>query len=695
MVHDYRLLVRAYTPVPFWDDWITVDHFLAYKHLDFSVFLQQHNEHRIVFPELIFLVDDLLFHDRLVLTITLSCLFYVGTWYLLAHALLSDPNGNLSGKLGAILGGGIMIAWAGSTLVLGSPFQVVWTLLFFAAVVSLMFLVDLHKSGKPLYCALTIAFAVVTTFSEASGLSIWPLLIAAALVLRLTKKSILALGISAAASIGLYFTDYQFPPSHLGLIARHPLSFVSFVAAYLSVPFGPLSDSIAVFAGLVSIGSFICFAIAAWRRNLVRTRPGIVLLGFYLMVVSTAVMTAAGRMDPNNPASIGAAMAHRYIVIPLLGWAVLAMIAGWILGRSRSGSRSGLWAVPVAAMLTALFLENQSPKIKTWLQNPRYTFFSYPQIAALSFETGLDDSGIISTVAPIVDPVRRVLPLMKQYRLSVFSKGRNEWIGKPASDLFSSIYPRRQAGAITVVYPVESGLELVGWSEASRNIFHPEELVFLNETQRIIGLGGKLPDNLPAGFTTLTTPTSLAWIGFANQTIHSESVAAYRIGKDGRSIYPIGEPVSLEALNGVESITPEQAGPLLPPGDWLMQGTWRKNGSLPDRPHGEQPKGDYFDDWNGGDTTGGALVSPLLSLPGNCTTIPVAHGPATTNLKVRVTDSAASTTLAPIPILGADLGWRYWQVQIPGRVSRVRIVATDFGRDWNEWLALGEPRSCR
>jgi hypothetical protein len=657
--------------------------------------LQQHNEHRIVFPELIFAVDDLLFHDRLAFTIALSCLFYLGTWYLLAQALLSDRNSNLFANLCSILTGGIMMTWAGSTLVVGSPFQVVWPLLFFVAVAALIFLAKLYESGTPLYCALTIACAVVATFSVANGLSIWPVLIAAALILRLSKKQIFALVVSAAISIGLYFTGYQFPPSHFGLLVRHPLSFVNFVAAYLAVPYGPISDSIAIFAGFVSMGGFICLTTAAWRRNLVRTRPGIVLLGFYLIVLFTAAMTAAGRMDPQHPSSIGGAMAHRYIVIPLLGWAALAMIAGWILGRSRSGSRLHLWAAPLAVMLLTLFLENQSPKIKTWLQNPRYTFFSHPQIAALSFEAGLADSGIITMVSPIPDSIRRLLPLMKQYRLSVFADRRYEWIGKPASQVFPSIYPRPQAGAITVVYPVESGLELVGWSESPRNIFHPEQLVFLNEEQRIIGLGSKLPDNLPAGFTTLDTPAVLAWVGFANRAIPSESITAYKIGKDGRTIYPLGEPVSLQALDGIKSITPEQAGPTLSTEDWTMQGAWRKNGNLPDRPHGEQPRGDYFDDWNGGNTTGGELVSPLFKISNNCITIPVAHGPATTNLKIRVTDSAASATLASIPMLGADQGWRYWQMRIPGQVSAVRIAATDFGRDWNEWMALGEPRSCR
>jgi hypothetical protein len=261
--------------------------------------------------------------------------------------------------------------------------------------------------------------------------------------------------------------------------------------------------------------------------------------------------------------------------------------------------------------------------------------------------------------------------------------------------VFRSIYPRPQPGAITVVYPVESGLELVGWSESQRNIFHPEQLVFLNEAQRIVGLGSKLPDNLPAGFTTLDTPAVLAWIGFANRAIPSESIAAYKIGKDGRTIYPLGEPVSLKALNNVQSIAPEQVGPALPAGEWTQGATWRKNGNLPDSPHGEKPKGDYFDDWNGGNTTGGELVSPVLRVSNSCIVIPLSHGPAVTNLKVKVTSSSDSTTLASIPISGSDLSWRYWQMRIPGNISAVRVIASDFGRDWNEWMALGQPLSCR
>jgi hypothetical protein len=187
----------------------------------------------------------------------------------------------------------------------------------------------------------------------------------------------------------------------------------------------------------------------------------------------------------------------------------------------------------------------------------------------------------------------------------------------------------------------------------------------------------------------------LAWVGFANRSIPSESIAAYKIGKNGRTIYRFGEAFSLKALENITSIAPKQAGPALPPGEWTTTTPWRTNGNLPDTPHGEKPRGKYFDDWRNGNTDSGELVSPLFKISNSCVVIPVAHGVSVTNLKIRISDSAGSATLASIPMFGADQGWRYWQMRIPGQVPAIRVVASDFGRDWNEWMALGQPLSCR
>lgn len=692
LIHDSRLLRRGYSSVPFWDEWRAIDHFPAYKHFQLRVFLQQHNEHRIVFPELILAIDGLLFHARQVFTIAMSCLFYVATWLLLAKSSLSSRTANRFALWCSILSAGIIITWSGSTLVLGTPFQVQWTLVEFAIAAALFSITRIGEFGDPRFRALTVAFAVIATFSSANGLFLWPVLIVSALMLHLRKRDIAVLGISGAVSIALYFTDYRFSShSSLALAFQHPLFFLGFIATYIGVPFSPVSDQAGIVAGAISFSAFIGFGLYAWKSRQLRTWPGIVLFGFYFMVLLTGVMTAIGRMDPQNPSSLGAAKAHRYIIVPLEGWACLALIAGWLLCESRVR----LWAMPLASVLLALFIVNRNPNTKGYVDNPRAAFFTSPQIAALSFETGLEDPGIIRTVFPDVRYVLKNLKVMRRYNLSVFYESREKWLGKSVSSVFKMIYPEPQTGAITVAYPVESGLELLGWSDSPRQLAKLQQLIFANEKQQIIGFGQKLADVFPWGLGSLSTPSSLAWVGFVNLTIPSKAVFAYRIDRRDNEVVQIGNPLSLAGLDGIKSISPEQMGPALPNLRWQIQGAWEKNGPLIAKPLGDAPAGDQFESWTGSDSDTGELLSDEFDAPNGCLVIPVAHGPSVDKLHVNVIDANSSAILKSVPLFGVDGSWRYWQLHVSEATSRVKIVAEDHGNNWGQWLALGEPHACR
>lgn len=691
-VHDGRLLLRGYSDVPFWDEWRGMDHFPAYKHFELWVFAQQHNEHRIVFPELIIAIDALLFHARKVFTIAMSCSFYIATWFLLAKSILWSRTANRFALWCAILTAGIVIAWSGSTLVLGTAFQVQWTLVEFAIAASFFSMAEASEFGNPRWTALTIALAVVATFTSANGLFIWPVLIAFALLLRLRKLDVAALGVSAVVSIALYFTDYQFS-SHasLALAFEHPILFLSFIAIYIGVPFSSASDQVGIVAGIISFGSVIAFAVYAFKSRQLRTRPAVVFFGFYLMVVFTAAMTAIGRMDPQNPSWLGGASAHRYLIVPLEGWACLAMIAGWLL----SGSRVRIWPVPLAAVLIALFIVNRDHKTEEYLRNPRSAFFTSPQIASLSFETGLEDPGIVRTVFPNIPYVHNGLNNMRRFNLSVFYKGREHWLGRPASSVFKNIYPQPQPGAITVLYPVESGLELLGWSDFPRQILKPEQLIFLNEKRQIIGFGRKLAEIFPWGLGSLNTPPSLAWVGFVNLTIPSQTVVAYRIDERDHALVQLGDPASLASIDGIKSVPYAQMGPTLPDVHWQIQGSWQKNGSLIANPLGNAPPDDRYESWVGSDLNTGELVSGDFEAPNGCLIIPAAHGPSIENLHIHVVDAKTSAVLKSVPLFGVDGSWRYWQLQVSDGTSRVKIIAEDHGNQWGQWLALGEPHSCR
>lgn len=284
---------------------------------------------------------------------------------------------------------------------------------------------------------------------------------------------------------------------------------------------------------------------------------------------------------------------------------------------------------------------------------------------------------------------------MRQYKLSIFYQRREEWIGKPATSVFPSIYPSPEAGAITIAYPIESGLQLMGWTDSLRRIWPPQQLILLNSKQQILGFGRKIAEELPWGLGSRNTPSLLAWVGFVNLGVPSSSVRAYTIERNGKLLVPVGEPLSLESISETKSVTPEMLGPPLPTLEWQAQGAWQKNGNLPAKPKGDTPPGGYFESWAGNDSNTGELTSPVFDLPKPCIVIPVAHGPSIDHLQVKLVNVNSLAVLASVPMLGSDASWRYWQLRTPSNVSRVRIIAEDHGHDWGEWLAVGQPHSCR
>src|SRR5581483_2434605 len=59
-------VVRSYTPTPFWDQWWIIHAWkdILQSGLSFDYLFSQHNEHRILFPKLVFLADLQWFQGR-------------------------------------------------------------------------------------------------------------------------------------------------------------------------------------------------------------------------------------------------------------------------------------------------------------------------------------------------------------------------------------------------------------------------------------------------------------------------------------------------------------------------------------------------------------------------------------------------------------------------------------------------------
>jgi hypothetical protein len=688
-IHFGRTVIGSYSPLPYFDYWDTVTKIHGYRHLDIRAFWQQHSEHRIVFPEIIFAADYLFFRGREILPIALNAFFYFGMWLLFSAAQYGNKRIPLFVRLCTILLAGIVMGWEGAAFSIGAAFLVQWSLLLAGATLALFLLTCVPGSRQAsMFLAGSIACALVCTYSSANGLLFWAVILLAAWILRLTKLQLLILAASGAASIGLYFVGYQFSSgANFGALLAHPFYALSFVAAYLGMPFTVVGPRLGISVGLFELAVYLAFVLRAAKRGWLNARPSVVFLGLYLLCLLTAAITALGRMNPQDPV-FGAATAHRYILVPLTAQAALLLTAGWLLANSRYH----LWVSFVTVFVLCFVITGKSRRIRDWSDFAKNSF-SNCQSASLAFESGVEDPGLMGTVFPGAAPVKQALEILRKNRLSTFADGRMDWLGRPASAVFRFVSNEREAGAVTASYPLESGLVVLGWTDSPRTIWHPQELVFLDGQERIIGFGRKLPGGVPHGLASAETPESIAWVGFVNLSFQSKSFSSYVVESRGRALVPVGKTTAIPPIRILDY---DQVGASIPPIRWDVQGSWIQNGSLPGTPIKMPPAISYYESYAGSDANTGVLTSAPFARPsGNCLVLASAHGPSVEGLSETLINADTRETIASAPQIGTDPKWRFWAIDLPPDAQRLQIVSEDRGRGWGQWLSIGEPHLCK
>lgn len=676
-------ILRDYTPVPRWDYWSTASHLRFYRAFDLRVLWMQHNDHRIVFPEIVFATDLLLLHGRQLLPIALSLLCYFGNWVVLGWAFWSVESIPKSLRTAAVLLAGVLIGWQGSAFNIADSFLLQWTLTQIAALLSLAFLVRLQETLNRRYLAGAILSSVVATYSSANGLMLWPVLIAAALVLSLRRTEIFALLAAAVLSIGLYFVGFKFSGTlSLKHLLLHPIYLVQFVGCYLSMPFGALkSPRFGMHLGVTAMCLVLCIAFLAFRSRFLHSRAGIVLFGFYAFIALTALLTAAGRMNPTDPGFV-AAKALRYVSGPFVAWGVFILLCIWFSSRWR---RAAGYA---AALMFGVLLLLALPKLRWWMQ-AQETQFTRAQLAALAMEQGIYDPSTILGVFP--DPISPELwsKDLRDNHLSVFYKGHAKWFGRPAEQ-FAQKVNAVVPGQVTYTLPVRDGLEVAGWFDTSdTNFRHVQWLLFANEAGQIVGFGRKLPAGLPDSIDSPHIPRSLAWAGFINLKYPVKTFTTFVIDKRGL--------VRLEGCSSVpqeEVVDRQHAGARIPGIQWHMDPGWTAKDLPADWKFGYGPPAPVYA--SGNDTNTGQLTSSVFARPDDgCIIVPVLQGPTGSALSAAVVDAATNRPIAHAWFDSGPNAWKFWRIKIPPDTTQLRIVAEDKGNGWGEWLAVGNPSRCQ
>lgn len=421
-IYTLRHIIEFYTPLPIWDYWQVVEHLPEYQSLKWGVLWRQHNENRIVFPEIVFAMDMLYAHGQMLLPLVLSSLSYLGTWTVLSLAAISDVRFPRWHCAIAVLLSGVVAFFETATMVLAVPFLLSWTFAQLGAAVSLFFLSTMKEKPSARSRYGVIAAATFATFSCANGLLLWPLLVSAAVLLRLGSRAVLTLIGAAMLNILLYFADYRLPVGHLavGRLAAAPLQTLSFVASYMSMPFGIVKAPIfGVIVGSISLVLAVCLFLLAWKSKLIASKPAIVLFGYYAFALVTAFATAMDWAGPSGD-SLDAAKQLRYLSVPQMGWAALFLIVLWM--SSISKRRRILF--PALSIFLTLACVVAFVKLDRWFSAATAGSFVMEQRAASGIMSGdINRELVVHYIYPDFNAVIDGLARLRADRLSIYYSG--------------------------------------------------------------------------------------------------------------------------------------------------------------------------------------------------------------------------------------------------------------------------------
>ncbi len=493
----------------------------------------QHNEHRIVFPDLVFALDVLLFHGCRVLPLVVSFLCYAGSWAILAYVIAQEASISREIRAAIILISSIAIGWKGCALVLADPFLLQWTLMELAVLVSLLLLARTPGAVSWWPLAGTIVAGIVATYSSGNGLMLWPVLLVAGLLLHLSKRQMAVLALSAFAADGLYFVGYQFSgQTHLANLLLDPAYTICFIAAYLSMPFGGMkSPQFGVYVGLANLSVTLLLFATAVRHKTVTTRAGMVLLGAYCFTILSAMLIAAGRMKAPDPNFIDA-KPERYLAPVMITWAVFIALLLW----TAAVRHWRIFSSAVLASIIVLLLAISFRKLGWWFKTGERGFVT-AQIAELSMENGLQDPDLVRNLFPSPGFVAVYLPVLKDAHVSIFYKDPGQWLGQPASQFAPSL-KSQAAGEVTRIVPRVSGVKVVGWA-ADREMPGFNRVLLVNGSGKVIGLGRRLPEGLPTELLSPGMPARLAWIAFVPAQYAIGRFSVQIVGRGEREVQPV------------------------------------------------------------------------------------------------------------------------------------------------------------
>ncbi len=490
------MVIASYSRLPSTDGWEQIDTAMqGVNPLSLAWLWTQHNEHRMVISKLFLAADLLLFRatQKLLLTSILATQFLLLT-------VLSWGLRALGGWRGAVWRTGVGIAafclfWPTQweNLVIG--FSICFILLELFSTLSLVGLVLYWKSYERqpadprawMYLVLSIQAALGATYSLANGNLLWPLLVVAALLLRLPRAATLSFLVTGIVSTTLYLHNYHRPLGHGNPTSsiQSPLEIFRYVATYFGSPWVRHDVALAMCVGIFGLAAavFVLFRFPAYIR--VRRRLSVLLVLILVFCLGTAFITSLGRLNFGTRQ----AFASRYHTFALLFWCCLGLLllmSEWVMTNKQ------VRFVVVQVCVLGIIVWS-SHITRNDVRGARIRGFQINVAATALFVGARDDVQFAKAAITNPGAIPAEVQFMQKNGLSAYSDNAYTQLGKPLRSVYALASPEQCTGVVESVTAVagsgqSQALRVAGWVW-DRERQRPPSVIVITEDGVITGLG--------------------------------------------------------------------------------------------------------------------------------------------------------------------------------------------------------------
>jgi hypothetical protein len=483
------LISTAYTPVPFNDEWITLEQ-IAWG-LTPSTLWAPHNEHRVALARLVTWADLQAFQGRMFLQPILIVLLQFGQALLfLWPARHWDPPRRLAALAIVLIGcfsplQGENFLW---------PFQVA----FLAAFVAAHGAIACAQRPTPIRAALAFFCIVISSLGLASGVAAGLLVLPLLLPHRRLAIPFAAAWILFAV---LYFQGLQ-PLSGVSPLVNlmKPIELARYVTLLLANPFPSWLQHRPILLILLALALIAAACYRAFRDpSFPRTWPA-----FALFTLLNVILTGLGRLH----FGLEQAQSARYQTPALLFWCAVALLA---LQFVRAGWHLPLFAA--CAILASAHLQN----FESCRRGAAERQLALDR-SALPLVAGALDPEELRGLAMGPDLIARLMPFLETRNYAPLHWRDQFGLGRPIGERFKpAVRPGLCHGQLETLKPLANGrVRLDGWTASPRTGQGLRWILFTDQQGIVLGVGrGRhyRPDlkfRVPA-----TVEDTLGFVGYA------------------------------------------------------------------------------------------------------------------------------------------------------------------------------------